>query len=130
MKKLRPLILFGIGGLIYVLIELIARGRSHWSMFIVGRLLASTVTEKDDNLIDLNAYSESANTYVQDIAIDSAKTYYAYDINYIVCYSKWGSNLGLATIASDGTVTTKPDTITIRVNISKNKNPYFGLTRR
>ena len=38
--------------------------------------------------------------------------------------------MGLATIASDGTVTMKPDTITIRVNISKNKNPYFGLTRR
>ena len=94
------------------------------------RLLASTVTEKDDNLIDLNAYGESANAYVQDIAIDNAKAYYAHDINYIVCYSKWGSNLGLATIASDGTVTTKPDTITIRVNISKNKNPYFGLTRR
>ena len=95
------------------------------------RTLGSEVTEKDDNLIDLNAYSESVtNTYVQDIVIDSTKTYYAYDINYIVCYSKWGSNLGLATIASDGTVTTKPDTITIRVNISKNKNPYFGLTRR
>lgn len=94
------------------------------------RLLASTVTEKDDNLIDLNAYSESANAYVQDIVIDSTKTYYAYDISYIVCYNKWGSNLGLATIASDGTVTTEPDTITIRVNIGKNKNPYFGLTRR
>lgn len=95
------------------------------------RILGSEVAEKDDNLIDINAYSESAtNTYVQDIAIDSAKTYYAYDISYIVCYNKWGSNLGLATIASDGTVTTEPDTITIRVNISKNKNPYFGLTRR
>lgn len=95
------------------------------------RTLGSEVAEKDDNLIDINAYSESAtNTYVQDIAIDSAKTYYAYDISYIVCYNKWGSNLGLATIASDGTVTTKPDTITIRVNISKNKNPYFGLARR
>lgn len=94
------------------------------------RLLASAVVEKDDNLIDLNAYSESANTYVQDIAIDSTKTYYAHDISYIVCYSKWGSNLGLATIASDGTVAMKPDTITIRVNINKNKNPYFGLTRR
>lgn len=93
-------------------------------------MLASEATEKEDNLIDLNAYGESANTYVQDIAIDNAKAYYAHDINYIVCYSKWGSNLGLATIASDGTVTTKPDTITIRVNISKNKNPYFGLTRR
>lgn len=95
------------------------------------RTLGSEVAEKDDNLIDINAYSESAtNTYVQDIAIDSAKTYYAYDISYIVCYNKWGSSLGLATIASDGTVTTEPDTIKIRVNISKNKNPYFGLTRR
>lgn len=94
------------------------------------RLLTSAVTEKDDNLIDLNAYSESANTYVQDIAIDSTKTYYAYDISYIVCYSKWGSNLGLATIASDGTVTLKADTIKTKVNIAKNKNPYFGLTRR
>ena len=93
-------------------------------------MLASAVTEKDDNLIDLNAYSESANTYVQDIAIDNAKTYYAYDISYIVCYSKWGSNLGLATIAGDGEVTVKSDTITVRVNISKNKNPYFGLIRR
>lgn len=36
MKKLRPLILFVIGGLIYVFIELTARGRSHWTMFIVG----------------------------------------------------------------------------------------------
>lgn len=94
------------------------------------RLLTSVVTEKDDNLIDLNAYGESANTYVQDIVIDSTKTYYAYDISYIVCYSKFGGNMGLATIASDGTVTMKPNTTTIRVNISKNKNPYFGLTRR
>lgn len=49
MKKLRPLILFGIGGLIYVLIELIARGRSHWSMFIVGGLaffLIGCINEK------------------------------------------------------------------------------------
>mgnify|MGYP000747906632 CR=1 FL=1 len=35
MKKLRPLILFVIGGLIYILIELVARGRTHWTMFIV-----------------------------------------------------------------------------------------------
>ena len=93
-------------------------------------MLTSAVTEKDDNLIDLNAYSEAANTYVQDIAVDSMKTYYAYDISYIVCYNKWGSNIGLATIASDGTVTLKPDTIKVKVNIAKNKNPYFGLTRR
>ena len=47
-------------------------------------MLTSAVTEKDDNLIDLNAYSEAANTYVQDIAVDSTKTYQAYDISYIV----------------------------------------------
>ena len=38
MKWVRPLILFGIGGTLYVLIELIARGRSHWTMFFVGGL--------------------------------------------------------------------------------------------
>lgn len=93
------------------------------------RLLVSS-RKTDDNLIDLNAYSESANTYVQDVAIDSTKLYYAYDISYIVCYSKWSSNLGLATIAGDGAVILKPDTITVKVNIGKDKNPYFGLTRR
>lgn len=36
MKALRPLILMGVGGLIYVLIELIWRGYSHWTMFLVG----------------------------------------------------------------------------------------------
>lgn len=93
------------------------------------RLLISS-RKTDDNLIDLNAYGEAANTYVQDIAVDSTKTYYAYDISYIVCYSKWGANLGLATIAGNGTVILKPDTITVKVNIGKDKNPYFGLTRR
>lgn len=38
MKAIRPLILIGIGGLIYVLIELAFRGRSHWTMVIVGGL--------------------------------------------------------------------------------------------
>ena len=93
------------------------------------RLLISS-RKTDDNLIDWNAYGEAANTYVQDIAVDSTKTYYAYDISYIVCYSKWGANLGLATIAGNGTVILKPDTITVKVNIGKDKNPYFGLTRR
>ena len=93
-------------------------------------MLASAVIEKDDNLIDLNAYSESANVYVQYIVIDSTKTYYAYDISYIVCYNKCGGNLGLATIASDGTVTLNANTAMVKVNIRKNKNPYFGLTRR
>ena len=93
-------------------------------------MLTSAVTEKDDNLIDLNAYGEAANTYVQEIAVDSTKTYYAYDISYIVCYNKWGSNLGLATIAGDGAVILKPDVVTVKVNVGKDKNPYFGLTRR
>ena len=38
-------------------------------------MLTSSVTEKDDNLIDLNAYGEAANMYVQDIAVDSKRTY-------------------------------------------------------
>ena len=49
MKKLRPLILFLIGGLIYVFIELTARGRSHWTMFVVGGLaffLVGCINEK------------------------------------------------------------------------------------
>ena len=49
MKKLRPLILFVIGGLIYVFIELTARGRSHWTMFVVGGLaffLIGCINEK------------------------------------------------------------------------------------
>lgn len=53
MKKLRPLILFGIGGLIYILIELIARGRTHWSMFLVGGLaffLIGCINEKYRNM--------------------------------------------------------------------------------
>lgn len=38
MRALRPLILIGIGGLLYVLVELAFRGRSHWTMFLVGGL--------------------------------------------------------------------------------------------
>ena len=30
------LFLFNIGGLLYILIELIWRGRSHWTMFLLG----------------------------------------------------------------------------------------------
>lgn len=37
MKKLiKPMILFCIGSGIYVLIELLARGRSHWTMALLG----------------------------------------------------------------------------------------------
>lgn len=38
MRALRPLVLIGIGGLIYALIELVFRGRTHWTMLIVGGL--------------------------------------------------------------------------------------------
>ena len=38
MRVVRPLVLWGIGGMLYVLCELAFRGRSHWTMFIVGGL--------------------------------------------------------------------------------------------
>ena len=38
MRALRPLILISIGGLLYVLIEILFRGHSHWTMFLVGGL--------------------------------------------------------------------------------------------
>ncbi len=38
MRAVRPLVLWSIGGLLYVLCELVFRGRSHWTMFVVGGL--------------------------------------------------------------------------------------------
>lgn len=38
MRAVRPLILFGMGGLVYLLIEMLYRGRTHWTMFLVGGL--------------------------------------------------------------------------------------------
>lgn len=38
MKVLRPLVLWSIGGLIYILIEMLFRGHTHWTMFLVGGL--------------------------------------------------------------------------------------------
>lgn len=38
MKLIKPSILFGVGGFIYVLIELIFRQKSHWTMLVVGGL--------------------------------------------------------------------------------------------
>lgn len=38
MKALKQTILFGMGGLLYVLIEMLWRGYSHWTMFLVGGL--------------------------------------------------------------------------------------------
>ncbi len=36
MRALKPLILLGVGGFLYVIFELLWRGYSHWTMFIVG----------------------------------------------------------------------------------------------
>lgn len=36
MRAIRPLVLWGIGGLLYICCELLFRGYSHWTMFIVG----------------------------------------------------------------------------------------------
>ena len=36
MKALKPLVLFGVGGFIYFLIEILWRGHSHWTMLVVG----------------------------------------------------------------------------------------------
>ena len=39
MKRIcKGIILFGIGGLLYILIELLWRGYTHWTMFLVGGL--------------------------------------------------------------------------------------------
>lgn len=38
MRVVKPLILFCVGGLLYILIELLWRGYSHWSMFLLGGL--------------------------------------------------------------------------------------------
>lgn len=36
MRIIRPLILIGIGGLMYMGIEMLFRGHTHWTMFVVG----------------------------------------------------------------------------------------------
>ena len=36
MRAIKPLILFCIGGFIYIAIELLWRGHTHWTMFFVG----------------------------------------------------------------------------------------------
>ncbi len=35
-RAIKPSVLFAIGGLLYICIELLWRGRTHWTMFIVG----------------------------------------------------------------------------------------------
>ena len=43
MHKLLNKYLFDVGDLLYVLIELIWRGHSHWTMFILGGLCGSAI---------------------------------------------------------------------------------------
>ena len=38
MRAVKALVLWGIGGLMYICCELLFRGHSHWTMFIVGGL--------------------------------------------------------------------------------------------
>lgn len=38
MRCVKPFILFGIGGFLYYVIEILWRGYSHWTMFILGGL--------------------------------------------------------------------------------------------
>lgn len=38
MRVVRPLVLFYVGGAVYIMMELLWRGYSHWTMFIVGGL--------------------------------------------------------------------------------------------
>lgn len=38
MRSIKPLVLFGIGGLLYYAIEILWRGYSHWTMFFLGGL--------------------------------------------------------------------------------------------
>lgn len=56
-RLIKPSVLFAIGGLLYILIELLWRGRTHWTMFIVGGLcfvlvgLVNEIFEWDMSLI-------------------------------------------------------------------------------
>lgn len=51
MKKLSKLLfLFVIGGVLYVLLELLFRGRSHWTMGILGGLCFLAIGELNENL--------------------------------------------------------------------------------
>lgn len=36
MRAVRPLVLFAVGGVVYITIEVLWRGHSHWTMFLVG----------------------------------------------------------------------------------------------
>lgn len=50
-KLFEYLVIFAIGGFVYVGIELLYRGRSHWSMFIVGGLCLLVIGLFNEGLI-------------------------------------------------------------------------------
>lgn len=49
-KLLRPLILVNIGGLLYYVLEIIWRGYSHWTMFVLGGLCFYLIGEINEYL--------------------------------------------------------------------------------
>lgn len=49
-KIVRLLILWMIGGLLYVLCELVFRGRSHWTMFVLGGLCFLFIGEINEDI--------------------------------------------------------------------------------
>lgn len=52
----KNLILFALGGIFYLIIELLWRGRSHWSMFILGGVcfvLVGLISEKSCGRLSL-----------------------------------------------------------------------------
>ena len=50
MKGIRMIVLTVIGGLLYFICELVTRGHSHWTMFIVGGVCGFLVGELDEML--------------------------------------------------------------------------------
>ena len=55
MKKIVPyLIIFIVSGLIYVLLELLWRGYSHWTMFICAGLCGLVMANINNNLLEFN----------------------------------------------------------------------------
>ena len=73
MRWLRPLILFGIGGFLYVLIELFTRGRSHWSMFLVGGMAFYLIG-------CINEYTDGSRSYHHNVIGTDCRDYCEYHI--------------------------------------------------
>lgn len=52
-KRLIPyIVIFNVSGLIYILLELLWRGRSHWTMFICAGLCGLVMAAVNDNWLD------------------------------------------------------------------------------